>query len=214
MQAGAEPQRAKVQLGDLAMFKADTDAEYCTWVVRPNVAGLLPMDKGKSCIFSNREPGNYTIILGAGGPKGVVVTLFELEIVGPVQPEPIVVAPPPRQRAPAPLVDDDYEENLPQVIARLASKVPAADRNARVSESKIVAGCFRSVVSGMKTGTFPANADPYVDVQRQAQSALGVQAYMRWRGFFEGLAPEMAAETVQERMVLYAGVGQVLAGLR
>jgi hypothetical protein len=57
-------------------------------------------------------------------------------------------------------------------------------------------------------------ADPYIDVQRQAQIALGVQSHNNWHQFFVDLSPHMTADTQMEKVTIYAGVGSVLSGLR
>jgi hypothetical protein len=112
-----------------------------------------------------------------------------------------------------PLEDEELTDDLPGLIRELVSQVPAASLTARRSEAKIVGGCFRVTASALRTGTIQANADPYIDVQRQAQLALG-NSYKNWSGFFSEFSPHTAADSSMERALLYAGIAHQLSTFR
>lgn len=173
--------------GDTIYFRADIrgNSGRPYWsVIPPTNGALMVMDDGRTASFRSLEEGIFSISVSVAG-DGLQVASDHVEfenlnlvdnqreqapavdlmsaLAGLTQPAMI--------EQPAPTVAELAEQALEQVVSE-----------DRAGEARIVAGCFRSVISRVETGLVAPDVDPMHEIATQVNVALG-QHYEPWQSF-------------------------------
>lgn len=172
--------------GDRVVFVAFVEGSNGTpnWELLPKGSGdFKVLEDGKIVELIMMEEGNFSLHVAVAGDAQQVASdhlEFEsLEIIDkPVPPaptpdKPVTHEPPPQPKIPT--------------VAELANQnLSLVESENLVSEAKVVAGCFNSVIGRVQTGLLNPSADVILEVEDQVSAALGAKAH-GWQNYLSAM---------------------------
>ena len=176
------------RIGDLMFFNGymSENSKHFKWRILPEgTLGFTVVDGGQRAIFSNRNPGEYIIILGVGGGELVDIAIHRV-LVGVDAKD--VARPIMSITTELGTIDENELLLKTSTVASLAQewKKGLKSKTVQVDSSKL-AGIFRTCAASTVTGKVTSKKQLVDNTKSRATKALGDTSFEKWKPWFESL---------------------------
>ena len=164
-------------VGDLVELHAESTATVTNfaWSIQPPVRSLLIMEEGSKAVFSNRQAGNYLVIVSAANALGETAHATMGFTLRPAPPEnPLTVES---------LADAQPPPDVRDLVRRWVAEVVSDNK---LGEASAVAGSLRQTANLLATNSLDlgSDGDPLHEVEKAAEIAMGPEHFPKWATFF------------------------------
>jgi hypothetical protein len=160
-------------VGNKLYFIAETTGTVTSfaWSVLPQVNGLDVSPDGRVANFAG-QPGIYQLHVSVAGNGGLVAQhVWEFVIVE--APKPDVTA--------QDFVGPPQQFNVDEFLLKSIAEVQSSNKG---GEGQALAGSFRELANLIASGQVPLEADPFIELERACEIAIGPKPFARWSSFF------------------------------
>jgi hypothetical protein len=166
-----------VLVGDMVELVAETtdQATSIAWSIEPEARGLVIMDDGTKAVFSNRQAGEYLLIVSCANHRGDTAHATMRLNLRPAPPEnPLTVES---------LADAAPPPDLRDLIRRWVAEVQS---DAKPGELAAVASSLRQTANLLANNSLAltGDGDPLYEVEAGAEIAMGPGNFPKWASFF------------------------------